>query len=242
MRLQAATSRPLVNLGLGVAVLAVGLVTAHRTLPEWRLQRLPPRAVFVARYRALAGRLGIRLAPGEPGTTLSTTRRLDQICGAGRAFGVICSETRVTVAQVGTPEREALPHLLEIGFTPSGKVQGLIWAVPDTVIFSARTPSPHPPVELFASSLLRPGEVLGPPRQLLLGGFNLTVHPLAGSAPPQHLLSTDLPQQQGFLIGRLLGSAERTVPFSSRPSSFRACTSTGCPAPSPPPPFLWPAS
>jgi hypothetical protein len=82
MRLRAATSRPLrplVNLGLGAAVLAAGLLLAHQWLPEWRLQRLPPREVFVARYRALAGRLGMQLALGAPRTALSTTRRLDQV-------------------------------------------------------------------------------------------------------------------------------------------------------------------
>jgi sigma-B regulation protein RsbU (phosphoserine phosphatase) len=193
-------------------VLAAGLVMAHVWLPEWRLQRLPPRAVFAARYRALAGWLGVHLALGEPQTDLSTTRRTDQtICpGSSRAFSAICSETRVTVTQMGTMPGEPLPRELVAGWTTSGEMRSLVWAVPATVLFSAKAPIPRPPLDRFASSLLGPGEALGPPRQLLLGGTNVTVYPLTGALPPDHLMATDI-QQQGFLIGRIPGPAAETI-------------------------------
>jgi Stage II sporulation protein E (SpoIIE) len=191
---------------------AAGLALAHLRLPEWQLPHLPPRAVFVARYRDLAGRLGIRLALGEPQTVLSTTRKLDQtICsGVTRTLSAVCSETRVTVTQMGTMAGEPLPRELLIGWSPSGEERSLIWAIPASVIFSARAPIPHSPVEPFAATLLRPGEALGPPRPLLLGGTNVAVYPVIGPPPPCHLMSMDL-QQQGFLIGRVPGSAARTV-------------------------------
>jgi Stage II sporulation protein E (SpoIIE) len=212
MRLRAARSRPLVNLGLGVAVFAAGLAMAHLALPEWRLPRLPPRAVFAERYRALAGRLGVRLALGEPQTALSTTRKLEQtICpGASRTLSAVCSETRVTVTQMGTMTGEPLARELLVGWTPSGEERSLVWAAPTAVLFSAKAPLPQPPVEPFASSLLRPGEALGPPHPLLLGGANVTVYPLTGASTPHHLMAMDIPQQ-GFLIGRVPGSAARTM-------------------------------
>ncbi|HEX3526302.1 MAG TPA: PP2C family protein-serine/threonine phosphatase [Thermoanaerobaculia bacterium] len=212
MKLRATRSRPLVNLGLGAIVLAAGLVAAHLALPEWRLQRLPPRADFVARYRAVANRLGVHLALGEPQTTLSTVRQLDQtICpGANRTLSVICSEARVTVKQTGSTAAEPLARELVFGWTATGEERSVIWVAP-TPVLSSRAPIAHPPVELFASSLLRPGEALGLPRPLLFGGSSVTVYPLAGASPPHHLMSLDLQQQQGFLIGRVPGSAEETV-------------------------------
>jgi hypothetical protein len=212
MKLRTAPSRPLVNLGLGAAVLAAGLVMAHLRLPEWRLQRLPPRADFVARYRAVADRLGVHLAPGEPQTTLSTVRQLDQtICpGANRTLSAICSEARVTVKHLGSTAAEPLARELVLGWTTTGVERSVIWAAPTPVI-SSRARIARPPVELFASSLLRPGEALSLPRPLLVGGSNVTAYPLTGASTPHHLMAMELSQQQGFLIGRVPGSAEETV-------------------------------
>jgi len=211
MRPQTARSRPLVNLGLGAALFAAALVMAHLWLPEWRLQRLPPQAVFVARYRAVADRLGVHLAPGEPQTALSTVRQLDQtICpGVNRTLSGICSEARVTVKHLGSTKAEPPAGELELGWTPSGEERSVIWAA--TSVISSRAPIARPPVELFASSLLRPGEALSLPHPLLVSGINVTVYPLTGPPPPHHLISMDLQQQKGFLIGRVPGSAAETV-------------------------------
>ena len=217
MKLRASTSRPLVNLGLGAAVLAVGLVMAHLWLPEWRLQRLPPRAVFVARYRALAGRLGIRLAPGEPRTILTTTRRLDSfLCtGTSQVFSSICAETRVTVEQMGTLAGEPLPRQLEVGFTLSVEEQSLVWATPASVAYKARDPIRLSPPEPLAASLLRPGEALGPPSRIPVGGGNLVLYPLPGSVPPHHLSCVEA-APSGYVIGRLPGPATRTSDLIER--------------------------
>jgi len=188
MRLRAAKLRPLVPLGLGAAVLAAGLLMAHRWLPEWRLHRLPPREAFVARYHALASRLGMHLAPGEPRTTLTTTRRLDGIIctDMDQALAAACSEVRVTVGQMGKLAEEPLPREFEIGLSLSVEEQSVVWAVPAAAFFTATVPVRQAPMEPFAACLLRSGEALGPPRQLLLGGSNVVVYPLAGPAPPHH--------------------------------------------------------
>jgi len=217
MKLRATPSRPLVNLGLGAAVLAAGLVMAHLGLPEWRLQRLPPRAVFVARYRALAGRLGIRLAPGEPRTTLTTTRRLDSfLCtGTSQMFSSICAETRVTVEQMGTLAGEPLPRQLEVGFTLSVEEQSLVWATPASVAYKARDPIRLSPLEPLAASLLRPGEALGSPIRIPVGGGNLFLYPLPGSVPPHHLSCVET-TPSGYVIGRLPGPVTRTSELIER--------------------------
>ncbi|HEX2644880.1 MAG TPA: SpoIIE family protein phosphatase, partial [Thermoanaerobaculia bacterium] len=53
-----------VALGLGLFAAALGL--AWLRLPEWQVRPLPDRALFEQRYRQIADRLGVRLAPGRP--------------------------------------------------------------------------------------------------------------------------------------------------------------------------------
>jgi serine phosphatase RsbU (regulator of sigma subunit) len=212
--------RPLPALLLGLLVFAAGLALALAWLPEWRAGRLPEERFFIERYRELAARVGVHLAPGEPRVALTSSEDLPLACVAqdglgSRAVSPELAGVRVKVAQEGTRAGQATFRTFAVDFSPARAPRALEWRLPgfsamgiSTVQYMARSQT-----EPFLRLLLAPGETLLPPRE----GTNETVllYSLPQARPAEHLSIVYLPGA-GLLAQRRPGTVEQALARGSR--------------------------
>jgi sigma-B regulation protein RsbU (phosphoserine phosphatase) len=182
---------------LGALALTAGLALARLWLPEWQGGELPPEAVFVERYRALAERIEVRLASGEPRLRLSTGEG-DNAAGDDQGLdgygpevrsGEVGRSIRVRITQMGTLPGDPSPRELMIDLSPSGRPRTLQWAVPGLWRYFGLG-GPPASVErqrFLAQALLLPGETLGEMTPSALAGNPVLLAPVQGASRPEHL-------------------------------------------------------
>lgn len=185
MRDRSPSFRPLTALVAGLLLFVGGIALARLWLPEWR-EGPSDKAFYVQRYRELAQRAGVRLAPGAPAVSLtdesperSSSSESDPTAGL-----------RIQVSGTGTlPGAEAgRTWRLQAGFSPKGEPLVLSWKPDGRVVDTPSTRGkamPRERLEAFGRLLLAPGERLGERR----GGQGeaKVSYALEGSRPRQYL-------------------------------------------------------
>ncbi len=206
-----------VLLSLGALAFAAGLALAALWLPEWRSGPLPEKAAFVRLHRELAGRIGIRLEPGEPLLDLSTGSSdgtLEDDLGLD-GYGPeawddsIGRSVRIRVRQVGTLDSDRTKRELTIELSPSGQPRAVQWAVPGWGRFLPQEgpPADHARIQRLAAAVLRPGETLGPLTPSTLVGNPILLAEILGAPRPWHL-QVQASSGGNVFLGRHPGSLE----------------------------------
>lgn len=194
------TNRLLIALGLGTLLFLAGLTLARMWLPEWRLRDLPDQALYLQRYRDLAGRLGARLVP-EP-TRVSIQTPEDTL--GDHAPEILDREGTGSLAflRVGPAIHVAqdalLPGIggvreLAIDLSPEGDPLNVVWSAHGWRKFFSginRTPPPEELRRSFAELLLSPVESLGQTHTISFGGTPARLYEIRGSTGA-HILSLD---------------------------------------------------
>lgn len=199
---------------VGVLVLVAGLSLARAWLPSWQPEPLPEERFFAERYRELARRAGLRLAPGEPRISLTTDDATSP--GKGKELDRLSPELlrtlgagyRVRVLHEATRAGEGVPRQLVIQFSPSGRPTAVLWSPVGTRIVTdtmRKQPAPPEVRKAFLRLLLLPGESAGGERPEDDGDENRIA--ILGSDPPQHL-EIQTPQGGIVIATRKLGSLE----------------------------------
>jgi Stage II sporulation protein E (SpoIIE) len=216
--LSSPSRRLLAFLLLGLLTFAAGVALARAWLPEWQVGELHDQGFYAARYRELAHRLGVRLAPGRPRV---------QVNAQGGPGPLPAARAQVRVLQRGLwPAAGGSAQDLVLKLTPDGRLQEASWT-PSSVrgVFLGMSPAvadrtrargPHLSAAM-AGLLLGPGESLAPPARTIAqpGGStvlqDVRVAESAG-APPEHLKMTVVP---GVVQGvRRPGSAAESAAVS----------------------------
>ncbi|HKV10185.1 MAG TPA: PP2C family serine/threonine-protein phosphatase, partial [Thermoanaerobaculia bacterium] len=202
---------------VGILGLVAGLLLARTWLPAWQPEPLPQEGFFVERYRDLARRAGLRLAPGEPRVSLTTDN--DTSPGKGKELDRLSPELlyglgagyRVRVFQEATRGGEGTRRQLIVQFSPSGRPTAVLWSpVSRRIVTDAmRKPPASPEVrDTFLRLLLQPGESMGGQRtDRNSKGEEENLLAIQGSDPPQHL-EIQTPQGGIVIASRKLGSLE----------------------------------
>ncbi|HVT16531.1 MAG TPA: PP2C family protein-serine/threonine phosphatase [Thermoanaerobaculia bacterium] len=196
-------------LGLGALALAAGLAAARAGAPEWQDGRLPDRSFFVDRFRELAGRVGVRLLPGEPRIALSqASDKHDWLEHGphGGSPGVLSALGAGVLVEV---EREgsvagSLPQIWTVEFTPAGRPSSLEVMTTDALSFAglaARPSEPQQAAVRYARALLIPGESLGASGFERVAGNPSVLYAIAGSRPPQYMV-IQVPPAENLVHGR----------------------------------------
>ncbi|HEX6863409.1 MAG TPA: hypothetical protein VF414_11365, partial [Thermoanaerobaculia bacterium] len=198
---------------VGILGLVAGLLLARTWLPAWQTEPLPEEGFFVERYRDLARRAGLRLAPGEPRVSLTTDestspgkgKELDRL--SPQRLDSLGAGYRVRVLHRATRAGEEAPRQLLVHFSPSGRPTAVLWTpVSERIVKdSLRKPPASPEVRnAFLRLLLEPGESAGGERSK---DDDENLIAIRGSDPPQHV---EIQTQGGGVViaSRKLGSIE----------------------------------
>jgi hypothetical protein len=192
-----ARSRPPIAaiLAAGALLFALGLVLARARLPEWRLGALPDPGALTREYRTIAASCGLRLAAGGPAWELcesSRRKRLrneEPLTSTAPAAALAIRVEQDAVTPLASPSPHGLT--LKVWFDAAGRARS-IDARPSgsrgalANILRATAPPAGRPLA-FATALLAPGERLGRPIQLFFAEIPLSLYPIAGSSPPEHV-------------------------------------------------------
>lgn len=187
--------RPLLAVGAGLLVFALGVALALSALPEWRTGPLPPRSFFRARFQEMVRRAGCQPA-GEPEVSLGSrdNRFLQAIYAhrgkqasawfAGTRTGLL-AEVSQTVHRPG----DALDQTFVVGFSLDGRPFSADWIEPGASPFGhIDVQRSEGQADLLERLLTAPGESLGPRQEGgLLGPQSWRIRDLAGSSPPQQV-------------------------------------------------------
>ncbi|HZF09564.1 MAG TPA: PP2C family protein-serine/threonine phosphatase [Thermoanaerobaculia bacterium] len=209
--------RPLGSILVGALVFAAGLALALAWLPEWRAGRLPEEGRFVERYRELAGRAGVGLAPQPPQVALGFAAHDLGLAGAARgrrgprAISPRLAGVKVTVAQEGTLPGDPALRTLALSFSPDGAPLGITWTAPGLQQFftSPLQTLPRAQSLVFVQQLLAPGESLGKPLEEATNDMAL-LYALPGTRPVQHLGAAFLPGAS-LIAQRSPGTVEQAL-------------------------------
>lgn len=206
--LSSPSRRLIAALLLGLLTFAGGLVLARAWLPEWQLAGLRGQDFYAARYRELAGRLGVRLAPGRPRVQVVVS---DEHVGAAPAGGRepgaatgVGPQARVQVVQSAVwpaagEQAQDLIMMFEPGGRPADVSLGLFGSFLAGLgagVNAAIDPQASDPrrVEATTRLLLAPGESLAPPLSLIRESGSTSLRDILGSPaaghvsePPEHL-------------------------------------------------------
>ena len=166
----------------GLLLFVAGIALARLWLPEWR-DGIRDKSFYVQRYRELAQRAGVRLAPGAPAVSLadeSTDR------GSSRKSDP-SSGLRIQVSRTGTLPEAAAERTwrLQAGLSPKGEPLALSWTAEAEMSPAPGKAMPRERLEALGRLLLAPGERLGERRGSQ--GEALVSYALEGSRPRQHL-------------------------------------------------------
>ncbi|HSK75995.1 MAG TPA: PP2C family protein-serine/threonine phosphatase [Thermoanaerobaculia bacterium] len=183
-------TRPLLAVLAGLLAFAAGAALALGILPEWRAgDPAEGKGAFQDRFRRLAGRSGLLLAPGEPRATLeaSDLPQVYRVLGEEAPAWLAATRTGLVVevshgaAWPGT----ARESRLRTEFSLAGEPRGFVWQSLEDP-FSARVDRErlHNLSQTFAGLLVEPGETAG--AQVSTSPFWRMID-LPGSAPGEHL-------------------------------------------------------
>lgn len=150
---------------LGLALLAAALGLAYLRLPEWQDRPLPERALFEQRYRQIADRLGLRLAPGRPYVRLVVEG--DQYDLGFRSPGYSPGDRLTPAARTVAVEvfhSAALPghgpRELQVYFARDGRPYRIQWTSgsPSSFFQPPQLPADEELAGRMVAELLEPGE------------------------------------------------------------------------------------
>lgn len=186
----------LLGIVIGLLVFAAGLALATAFLPEWRAGSPDlDKDAFRARYRELAAKAGLPLAPGEPRVFLTTgiAQSWDTFHPRNDAGSewLVATKTAVRVEVVHEAQlAEGWPGgYFSVDFSLDGKPHFAIWWSRSLNPFNFRNPAAYAGrAERFIPLMLRPGESLGPRKQDSALTLPLQFFPLHGSSRPEHLI------------------------------------------------------
>ncbi len=186
----------LLGIVVGLLVFAAGVTLASALLPEWRVEGPAlDKDAFRERYRELAAKAGLPLAPGEPRVFLTTgiSQSWDTFHPRNEAGSewLVATKTAVRVEVVhGAQLAEGWPGgNFSIDFSLDGRPQLAIWWSRSLNPFNLRNPADYARrAERFIPLVLEPGETLGPRRQDSAMALPLQLISLHGSSRPEHLV------------------------------------------------------
>ena len=166
----------------GLLLFVAGIALARLRLPEWR-DEIRDKSFYVHRYRELAQRAGVSLAPGKPAVSLA-----DESTGRDSSRESDSSSgLRIQVSGTGTLPEAAAERTwrLQVGLSPKGEPLALSWTPEVKVSPAPGKPMPRERLEALGRLLLAPGERLGE-RRGSQGEVQVS-YALEGSRPRQHL-------------------------------------------------------
>jgi serine phosphatase RsbU (regulator of sigma subunit) len=149
-------------LALGFGVLALGVLLARFTLPEWQPHRLPGRPFFAQRFADAAVRLDLRLGEGKPRMRLGTSTRAYRALDRPAADRLSPASSGVSVEVTQKARRgDEPPRDLRVIFAADGRPTSIEWR---SFPFSsgAAPEADRLLLEKMAGLLLDPGEVAAP--------------------------------------------------------------------------------
>lgn len=188
----------LLALGGGLLTFAAGALLALALLPEWQAGRFAGERLFLERYRDIARRAALSLAPGEPAVRLRTES--DAMEQAYRRLGERGAQwlaaTRTALGiEVSHPTHSSWSSKrwdLEVHFSLSGRPWRITWVTAESVPPSrSEQEGQERLAATLRSLLLAPGESLGPARKgmAVMGFVTWQRHEIEGSDPAQHLFT-----------------------------------------------------
>lgn len=190
MSSRASQTRPLLAILAGLLAFATGAALALAFLPEWRAgDPAEGKEALEDRFRRLAGRTGLLLAPGEPRIALGTPdlAQVHRVLGEEAPAWLAATRTGLTVE---VSHGAAWPGMaresrLKAEFSLAGEPRSFLWQSLEAP-FSARVDRArlYDLSETFAGLLVAPGEAAG--AQVSTSPFWRMVD-LPGSAPDEHL-------------------------------------------------------
>ena len=186
----------LTGIVLGLMIFAAGLALAGRFLPEWREGKPAPERVFRERFGELAARGGFVLGAGRPRVRLVTPVAYENEPSrpegeqASRWLLATRTAVRVEVSQEARHPDKGKAGRLIFTFSLDGRPQQFLWVPRDlrSMFLPSDQKADVDRAIRLSSLVLAPGETLGTPRIDSFGNSVRLMIPIAGSAPPQHLL------------------------------------------------------
>jgi hypothetical protein len=179
---------------LGALFFAAGLALALAWLPEWRPGKLPEEKLFVDRYRELAGRAGVRLAPGEPQVSFTSSDDDVALAGAAadrlgpRAISPQLAGLQVRAEQEGTLPGDPAVRAFAVRFSRAASPRALSWTAPgfSGIFMSPMQYMSRAEADVFLRLLLAPGEAVGPPTEER-GNALALLYSLLKNRPAEHI-------------------------------------------------------
>jgi Stage II sporulation protein E (SpoIIE) len=198
---------------LGFGLFTLGLTVARARLPEWQLRDLPEREFLVARFKAAAERLGIRLA-GEPRVVVDESRS-----SHNNPYVLLGTEAEHWIRERRRPvyftltARGATDQVRRLEMSAKLGLNGEIWHIVFTRIgLDMLTPLSDEALPDGAPVLLGPGESLGEAISGTMGGGPpFRVASVVGGGETEAVILIGNPQTNSWGASRSPGTAERVA-------------------------------